>query len=121
MTLLSALLLMGPPAGEGGAGGYMNMVFIVGMIAVFYFFMIRPQTKKAKDQRTFLESLNKGDKIVTIAGMHGRIIRVNDNGTLEVEIDNNVKVLMERSGISMEFTRALHNNNGNSTKPEIKK
>lgn len=121
MTLLDILILMGPPAGEGGAGGYMNLVFIVGMIAVFYFFMIRPQAQKAKNQKTFLESLNKGDKIVSISGMHGRITRINDNGTVEVEIDSNVKVVMERSGISMEFTKAIQNNNGQSTKPEIKK
>jgi preprotein translocase subunit YajC len=120
MTLLDIVILMGQPAGQGGAGSYMNIVFIVGMIAVFYFFMIRPQAQKAKNQKTFLESLNKGDKIITLAGMHGRISRVNDNGTLEVEIDNNVKVIMERSGVSMELTKALQSNNG-STKPEIKK
>lgn len=109
MTILSTVLLMGPPAGEGG--GYMNLLFIIGMIAVFYFFMIRPQAQKAKSQKQFLESLNKGDKIVTIAGMHGRITRINENGTVEVEIDNNVKITMERSGISMEFTRALQGQN----------
>ena len=77
-----------------------------------YFFMIRPQTKKARDQKSFLENLQKGDKIVTVAGIHGRISRVNDNGTLEVEIDTNTKVVMERSGISMEYTRALQQSQG---------
>lgn len=109
MTTLIAIFLMAPPADSGG--GYMNLLFIVAMIAVFYFFMIRPQAQKAKNQKSFLESLNKGDKIVTIAGMHGRITKINDNGTVEVEIDNNVKVTMERSGISMEFTRAIQNPN----------
>lgn len=116
MTLLE-IFLMGSPQ-EGGTGQYMNLVFIVGMIAVFYFFMIRPQAQKAKNQKTFLESLNKGDKVVTIAGMHGRILRVNDNGTVEVEIDSNVKVIMERSGISMESTKAV---NANNNKVEVKK
>jgi preprotein translocase subunit YajC len=74
-----------------------------------YFFMIRPQTKKAKDQKNFLETLQKGDKIITVAGIHGRITRINENGTLEVEIDTNTKVMMERSGISMEYTRAIQN------------
>jgi preprotein translocase subunit YajC len=72
-----------------------------------YFFMIRPQAKKAKDQKSFIENLQKGDKIVTVAGMHGRILRINDNGTVEVEIDANTKVVMERSGISMEYTKAI--------------
>lgn len=112
MTLLDTMLLMGAPAGsEGGMGQYMNLLFIVGMVAVFYFFMIRPQAKKAKDQKSFIDSLNKGDKIITVSGMHGRITRVNDNGTLEVEIDNNVKVVMERSGVSMELTKAIQSNN----------
>ena len=112
-VILLNILLMGPqPAGEGGAGQYMNLILIVGMIAVFYFFMIRPQAQKAKNQKTFLESLNKGDKVITIAGMHGRITRINDNGTVEVEIDTNVKVIMERSGISMESTKALQQNQG---------
>jgi preprotein translocase subunit YajC len=121
MTFLYTVLLLGQQTGgaQGGPGQYMNLVFIVGMVAVFYFFMIRPQAQKAKNQKTFLESLNKGDKIVTIAGMHGRITRINDNGTLEVEIDNNVKVVMERSGISLEFTKAVQNPGG--TKPEVKK
>jgi len=120
MTLLD-ILLMGAPQGQGGPGQYMNLLFIVGMVAVFYFFMIRPQAQKAKNQKTFIESLNKGDKVITIAGIHGRITRVNDNGTLEVEIDNNVRVIMERSGISMESTKALQGNGGNTTKPEVKK
>ena len=100
---------MGQPQGQSGAGQYMNLIFIVGMIAVFYFFMIRPQAQKAKNQKLFLENMNKGDKIITLSGMHGRITRVNDNGTLEVEIDNNVKIIMERSGVSMELTKSLQN------------
>jgi preprotein translocase subunit YajC len=54
-----------------------------------------------------MEALQKGDKVVTVAGIHGRINKINENGTLELEIDTNVKVVMERSGISMEYTKAL--------------
>lgn len=100
------LLLMAPQQGQPG-GGYMNLIFIVMMIVVFYFFMIRPQTKKVSDQKKFMEALQKGDKVVTVAGIHGRINKMNENGTLELEIDTNVKVIMERSGISMEYTKAL--------------
>jgi len=100
------LLLMAPQQGQPG-GGYMNLIFIVMMIVVFYLFMIRPQTKKVSDQKKFMEALQKGDKVVTVAGIHGRINKINENGTLELEIDTNVKVVMERSGISMEYTKAL--------------
>jgi preprotein translocase subunit YajC len=108
---IAEILLMSPQQGQSG-GGYMNLIFIVMMIAVFYFFMIRPQTKKVNEQKKFLESLQKGDKIVTVAGMHGRIVKINDNGSIEVEIDNNVKVVMEKSGVSMEYTKALNANSG---------
>ncbi|MEI7670421.1 MAG: preprotein translocase subunit YajC, partial [Pseudomonadota bacterium] len=103
--MLNTILLMSNPQQGGSGGGYMNILFIIGMIAVFYFFMIRPQTKKASDQKNFINDLQKGDKIVTIAGIHGKIMRINDNGTVEVEIDTNVKIIMERSGISMEYTK----------------
>ena len=109
--MLHQILLDAPLVGQTGSNPYMSFVFIGAMIVVFYFFMIRPQSKKAKDQRTFMESLQKGDKVVTIAGMHGRITKINENGTLEVEIDNNVKVIMERSGLSMELTTAINKDN----------
>lgn len=105
--MLLDLFLMTTPSGSSSGAGYMNLVLLVGVFGVMYFFMIRPQSKKAKDQRTFLENLQKGDKIITVAGIHGRISRVNDSGTLEVEIDTNTKVVMERSGISMEYTKTL--------------
>jgi preprotein translocase subunit YajC len=101
------ILLMAPPSGSGGAGNISTLIFFVAIFAVMYFFMIRPQAKKAKDQKSFLENLQKGDKVVTVAGIHGRINRINDNGTLEVQIDTNTNVIMERSGISMEYTKAI--------------
>ena len=100
------VILMSDPGGTGGTG-WSSLLFIGAIFAVMYFFMIRPQAKKAKDQKTFIENLQKGDKIVTVAGIHGRITRINENGTVEVEIDTNTKVVMERSGISMEYTRIL--------------
>ncbi len=101
-------LLMTPATGTNSdtSGGWFNIVFLVGIFAVMYFFMIRPQTKKAKDQKNFIESIEKGTKIVTVSGIHGRITKVNENGTLEVEIDSNTKIVLERSGISMEMTKA---------------
>ena len=103
MNFLLVLLM----SSSGGSSTWSMPIMMVAIFGVMYFFMIRPQTKKAKDQKIFLENLQKGDKVVTVAGIHGRILKVNDNGTVEVEIDTNTKVVMERSGISLEYTRAL--------------
>ncbi len=89
----------------------MNLVFMLAMIGVLYFFMIRPQMKKAKEQKSFVASINPGDTIVTIAGIHGKIIRENEDGTIAVEIDRNTIVKMERSAISMEMTKTLQQKN----------
>ena len=110
MTLLSFLFLMTPQSGSSsGVGNYSTIIFMAAVFGVMYFFMIRPQAKKAKDQKNFLENLQKGDKIVTVSGMHGRIRNINNDGTLEVEIDSNTKIVMERAGISMEYTKAIQN------------
>ncbi|MFI5134491.1 MAG: preprotein translocase subunit YajC [Chitinophagales bacterium] len=105
------VMLMAPSSGGSSSSGNIStLVFFVAIFVVMYFFMIRPQSKKAKDQKSFLENLQKGDKIVTVAGMHGRISKMNENGTVEVEIDTNTKIMMDRSGISMEYTKALQQN-----------
>jgi preprotein translocase subunit YajC len=100
MQLLSILL----QAGNGG--GIMNIVFLVSIVVVFYFFMLRPQIKKQKQEREFRESIQKGDKVVTIGGIHGRILEVNDK-TFMVEIDTNVKVRVEKTAVSADATKAL--------------
>lgn len=84
----------------------MNIVFLLSIIVVFYFFMIRPQVKKQKQEKEFRESLTKGAKIVTIGGIHGRIIEVNDR-TFLVEIDSNVRVKLEKTAVSADATRTL--------------
>ena len=85
----------------------MQLVFLVAIIVVFYFFMIRPQMKKRKQEKEFRESIQKGAKIVTIGGIHGRILEVNET-TFMVEIDTNVKVRLEKSAISADATRTLN-------------
>jgi len=81
-----------------------QLIMILMIIVIFYFFMIRPQMKKAKVEKAFKESLKKGDKIVTIGGVHGRILEVADT-TFMVEIDSNVKVKLEKSAVSAEATK----------------
>ena len=90
--------------GDKGSGGGMNMIIIPLMILVFYFFMIRPQTKKQKLQKQFLTNLQKGDKVVTIAGIHGTVNKINDDGTMLLEINPGSYIKIEKSAISMEMT-----------------
>jgi preprotein translocase subunit YajC len=98
MTLTNILL----QASGGGAVGQLVMILLI--IVIFYFFMIRPQMKKAKQEKLFKESLVKGDKIVTIGGVHGKITDVNDT-TFIVEVDNNVKLKIEKTAVSAEATK----------------
>lgn len=103
--LQSILLFAGSPQGKGGGG--FEFIFLGGMILVFYFFMIRPQAKKAKEAKKFQEEMGKGDKIVTIAGIHGTINKVNEDGTIQLEISPGTYLKMEKSAISMEMTAAI--------------
>ena len=75
-----------------------NFIFIGGIIAIFYFFMIRPQTKKAKEEKKFREGLNKGDKVMTIGGMYGHIESLDDNTAL-VKVDTNTKIRFDKSAL----------------------
>jgi preprotein translocase subunit YajC len=87
-----------------GSPGWATPVMMGGMILVFYFFMIRPQAKKAKEQKKFIAEMQKGDKIVTIAGIHGTINKINDDGTLLLETSPGSYIKIERSTISPEWT-----------------
>ena len=99
MIQLSVLL----QAAQGG-GAMQQMIMILLIIVVFYFFMIRPQMKKAKTEKQFKESLKKGDKVVTIGGVHGKITEIQDR-TFTLEIDNDVRVKIEKTAISAETTK----------------
>lgn len=90
----------------GGASAMPSLFIMVGMIVVMYFFMIRPQAKKAKEQKKFTESISSGEKIITTAGIHGTINRVNEDGTLQIEVGRGSFMTIERSAVSMEMTNA---------------
>jgi len=83
----------------------MQLLFMGAIIAVFYFFMIRPQQKKAKDQKKFVEELKKGDYVVTIGGMHGRIAEIEDD-TFIIEVERGGRIKFSKSSISMDSTKA---------------
>lgn len=95
------------PQGKGGSSGTLIMMGL--MILVFWLFMIRPQAKKAKKQKEFINNLQKGDKIVTIAGIHGTVNKVNDDeSTLMLETSPGSYIKIERSAISMEWTTNIN-------------
>jgi len=93
--------------GQKGFGGF-QFIFLGLMIVVFWLFFIRPQAKRAKNQKKFIEDIQKGDKIVTIAGIHGTINKVNEDGTLNIEISPGSYIKIEKSAISMDWTAALN-------------
>jgi preprotein translocase subunit YajC len=100
------LLLAGNPAQS--SGGMVNLILMGSIILVFWLFMIRPQAKKAKEQKKFIDNLQKGDKIVTIAGIHGTVNKINEDGTLQLEINPGSYVKLEKSALSMEWTAAIN-------------
>ena|SRR5688572_26060464 len=103
--------------GKEGGSGMEQFIFLIPIMLVFYFFMIRPQMRKAKQQKKFREEIGKGDKIVSIGGLHGKIIEVEDN-TFIVELYDKTQVRMEKSAVSMETTMALADTNKNGAKKD---
>lgn len=89
-------------------GGYTQLLLLAGMILVFWLFMIRPQAKKAKMAKQFQQNMQKGDRIVTIAGIHGKIDKVNDDGTVMMETSPGSYLKIEKSAISMEWSQNLN-------------
>jgi preprotein translocase subunit YajC len=100
MFTLNPVLLQAAP----GGGNMMSLIMMGGIILVFWLFMIRPQAKKAKEQKKFVENMQKGDKVVTIAGIHGTINKINEDGTLQMEVNPGSYLKIEKSSISMEWT-----------------
>ena len=109
--MLNQILLMSPPAGgsAGGSGMSFNLIFILLIFVVFYFFMIRPQMKKQKLAGKFKEEIKKGDRIITIGGIHGKIAEISDKNFI-IEVEGGMRLKIEKSAVSMENTMALQKN-----------
>ncbi len=105
MLNLNLVLLAGP---QQGGGGMVQLVLMGGIILVFWLFMIRPQAKKAKDAKKFTENMQKGDKVVTIAGIHGTINKINEDSTIQLEVSPGSYLKIEKSSISMEWSLAAN-------------
>jgi preprotein translocase subunit YajC len=107
------ILLFAPTQGaEGGSagGGLMSFLPLLLIIVVFYFFFIRPQMRKSKEQKRFRENLKKGDKVITIGGLHGKIAEMDDT-TVTLEVGNQVRLTFEKSAIAMDNSAQIQQNN----------
>lgn len=98
MTFLNQFFMMAPPQGDGG-GAMINLVFLGAIFFVFYFFIIRPQTKRQKEIQTKVSEMKKGDKVVTSGGMIGTVSSIDDSSVL-LEIDTGVKARFQKSAIT---------------------
>jgi preprotein translocase subunit YajC len=98
MTFLNLYFLMGSPEG-GGDGALINLLFLGALFFVFYFFIIRPQSKRQKEIQTKVSEMKKGDKVVTGGGMIGVVNSIDDE-TVLLEIDSGVKARFQKSAIT---------------------
>jgi len=88
-----------PTPGGGGGGGLSMLIPFILIIAIFYFLIIRPQSKKQKETQRMLSTLKKGDKIVTIGGVHGTIHSVDEHSII-LKVDDNTRIKFSRSAVS---------------------
>ena len=103
--MLTTTLLMAPT--EGG-GGYSSFILLGLLMVVFYFFFIRPQAKKAKALRKYREALKKGDKVVTIGGIHGKIVEIQET-TFTIEVEDGSRLRIEKSAVAGDASDQLAN------------
>lgn len=98
MTLLNVFFLMAPPD-SGSEGAIINLLFLGALFFVFYFFIIRPQSKRQKEIQKKVEAMKKGDKVVTSGGMIGQVSSIDDD-TVLLEIDSGVKARFQKGSIT---------------------
>ncbi len=90
--------------GQQGPAWMSNLILFGGIAIIFYFFMIRPQQKKQKDQKNFINEIKRGDDIVTIGGIHGKVAAIDDE-TVTLDIEKGARIKFERSAISLEASK----------------
>ena len=99
---LNQILLMMPQGEGGGGGGLMSFLPFILIIVIMYFLMIRPQVKRQKERKQMIAAVQKGDKIVTSGGIHGKITGFTDDGnTAIVLVDDKVKLNIDKSAINV--------------------
>lgn len=87
------------PVPQAG-GGMMQIVLFLAILAVFYFLLIRPQSKRAKEHRKMVSALSRGDEVVTTGGMVGKIVQVSDD-FVTLKISENVEVLLQKQAVGV--------------------
>jgi preprotein translocase subunit YajC len=96
---------------QAGSGGFfsdpMNLVLISATMFVIYFFMLRPNQKRAKEGKDFFDNLQKGDKIITAGGIHGKVVKIGET-SIDIEISNNNVMTVEKNFISTELSIAFN-------------
>lgn len=105
MNLLNILLQNPTPKN----GAMQQILLIVIILVIFYFFMIRPQMKRSKEQKKFRDNLQKGQKVVTIGGIHGKITDIDDT-TVTIEVEGGSRLKMEKSAIASSIGDQLPDN-----------
>ncbi|MBI2721346.1 MAG: preprotein translocase subunit YajC [Bacteroidetes bacterium] len=103
--MIDQFILMAPQA--GGQNSLMSFLPLVAIVVVFYFFMIRPQMKKAKDQKKYIEALKKGDKILTIGGIYGKIVDVKEDGSILMEVEDGTKMRISKNAVSHDASATI--------------
>lgn len=104
---------------QAANSGLINLLFIGAIMIVFYFFMLRPQLKKQKDQEKFSAELKKGKEVVTNSGMFGKITKI-DDATVTLMVDEKVYIKFTRGAISKELTEAINKTAAATTTEETK-
>ena len=94
----------GAEGAQGGGSMWSSLIFIILLIVVFWLFFIRPQSKKAKEEQKYRDSLKKGDKVVTIGGFHGKVVEVKDT-TVVISLAPNTEVEVEKSALVQSASR----------------
>jgi len=90
--------LMGPTPGSEGSA-LTPFIFMAAIFAVFYFLLIRPQKKKEQERKKMIEELKKGDNIVTVGGLYGKVVQVDETSVL-AQVDEGTKVRIDKNAIS---------------------
>lgn len=98
MDVLIPLLFAAPPEGGGVAGIFASLLPVVGMIAILWFLLLRPQQKEQQRHREMVRALRKGDEVVTVGGLYGRIMSLNED-RVSLKIADGVKVEVERNKV----------------------
>jgi preprotein translocase subunit YajC len=120
-SFVFSLLMAAPEGGSSSGGGaFLQFVPFIAIIAIFYLLIIRPQNKKQKETKRMLDALKKGDKVVTIGGVHGVIQTVRDHSII-LKVDDNVKLEFNRSAISNVESVAKEEKSDKSEKLEDKR